>query len=64
MIITVQLEKKSHVFPFIFEAGKYGIEFEEMAGNQVELIGDETKIGYVLERFPAKIVHKENFKYF
>ena len=64
MIITLQATSKQNAFAIAFESGKYGLEYEELAGNQIEIIGDETKIGYVLERFPAKVIHKENFKYF
>ena len=62
-IVTVQLDKRSQVFPFIFEAGKYGLEYEELAGNQVELVGPDDKIGFVLNKIPAKVIHKERFKY-
>ena len=64
MIVTVQAPSKQTAFAIAFESGKYGLEFEELAGNQIELIGPEDKIGYVLEKFPAKVIHKEHFKYF
>jgi hypothetical protein len=61
-IKTIQLAKHSDVFPTIFESWKYGLESEELAGNQIELIGSMDKINHVLRKFPATIIHKEHHK--
>lgn len=62
MITTVSLPTSRSIYPFIFTCDKYGLETEILAGNQVEIVGTEEKVGFVLKEFPATIIHKERHK--
>ena len=64
MIITVDAGSHAGVGAMVFDAWKYGIEVEELVGNQLELwSGNDVKIEDLIKRHPyAKILHTELVK--
>lgn len=59
MVVTIKPANKRDMNSFIMEAWKHGVEVQRMAGDMLEFTGYEDKINFVIEKYPATIIHKE-----